>query len=128
MLSANSEYVFRSHRPCRRENKETDSDIIRRNDGRDDECEDKTGDVYRLDILLSAESFGECGIGDPTGGEDEQCREGKISGIEREQAEKTKKCRRDHEYDEIVQHEAVHRDLVEEAVDEVHLIFRLSER
>src|SRR3989344_4299626 len=56
VLLADSEDVFRRHRPGRSEYQESDARAVRRADGTYDECQDEPGDVGRLDICRNAET------------------------------------------------------------------------
>ena len=72
MLLANGEDIFGCHRPRRRKDEETDTRIIRGSNRRDDEREDKTGNVNRLHIRRGAESFCEYRVRGPAYGKYEQ--------------------------------------------------------
>ena len=94
--------------------------MVRSRNRADDECKDERGDVNRFRIRVRVHDAREDAVRRPC--DDEQKERGENDGnrIVGEYAERAKD-RRDREQDhQIVHHEAVHRDVVQKSVNEIH--------
>ena len=119
VLSADGEDEFRRDRPDRGEDQHADALHVGRRHRIEDEDQDERGDVDRLRVRGHGEDAGEDAVGDPACGDDHDRGEGDRGRVVRHDVEEAEHEGRRDQRDQVVEHQPVHRGVVEQAVDEL---------